>query len=156
MLQRWDKMSKQRIADLAVLIILMILVATYCVDAMRASTDILNLILVLPITVIVLTLCLIQFFLSAPKIYSATVAQDPLSDVLPVIGLFTLYVVTLPWLGFDVGTCLFVGAFLWLHGERRWVWLTGYSISFAFILAIFFSKMLPYPMPLLLLPSGIG
>ena len=152
-------MSKQRIADLAVLIILMILVATYCVDAMRASTDILNLILVLPITVIILILilCLIQFFLSAPKIYSATVDQDPLSDVLPVIGLFTLYVVTLPWLGFDVGTCLFVGAFLWLHGERRWFWLTGYSISFAFILAIFFSKMLPYPMPLLLLlPSGIG
>ena len=148
--------NKHRIADLIVLVVLMILVTTYCIDAVRASTDIVNLILVLPVTVIVLVLCLVQFFLSVPKIRAPSATQDPLTDVLPVIVLFTLYVFTLPWLGFDIGTCLFLGSFLWLHGERRWAWLMGYSISFAFVLAVFFSKMLPYPMPMLLLRTGLG
>ena len=156
MLQQWNKMSKHRMADLIVLIGLMILVIIYCVDAVRASTNLLNLILVLPVTVIVLVLCLIQFFVSAPKTPSTTVVQDPLIDILPVIALFALYVVALPWLGFDIGTCLFLGSFLWMHGERRWVWLLGYSISFAFVLAIFFSKMLPYPMPMMVLRTGLG
>jgi hypothetical protein len=57
-------------------------------------------------------------------------------------------------LGFDVGTTLFVGSFLWLQGERRWYWLAGYSISLGFGLSLFFSAMLPYPMPMLLLQSA--
>ena len=66
------------------------------------------------------------------------------------MGLFSAYVLTLNWLGFDVGTALFVGAFLWLQGERRLRWLVGYSLAFALVLTLFFSRMLPYPMPTLL------
>lgn len=146
--------NKHRIADLLVLLLLAGLVGLYCFDAIRASTSILNLIFVLPVTVIVLILCLFQFVISVPKIRSETDKKEPIADILPVMGLFTGYVVSLHWLGFDVGTCLFLGVFLWLHGERRWPWLLGYSISFAFALSIFFSKMLPYPMPMLLLNSA--
>ena len=64
--------------------------------------------------------------------------------------LFAAYVITLDWLGFDVGTALFVGAFLWMQGERRKTWLVGYSLAFALTLTLFFSRMLPYPMPTLL------
>jgi len=146
--------NKHRIADLLVLLLLASLVAIYCFDAVRASASILNLILVLPVTVIVLVLCLIQFVSSVPKVRSESDMKEPIADILPVVGLFAAYVLSLHWLGFDVGTCLFLGVFLWLHGERRWPWLLGYSISFAFALTIFFSKMLPYPMPMLMLNSA--
>jgi putative tricarboxylic transport membrane protein len=146
--------NKHRIADLLVLLLLASLVALYCYDAVQASSSILNLIFVLPVTVIVLVLCLIQFVISVPKLSSESDKKEPITDVLVVMGLFAAYVITLHWLGFDVGTCLFLGVFLWLHGERRWPWLLGYSISFAFALSIFFSKMLPYPMPMLLLNSA--
>jgi putative tricarboxylic transport membrane protein len=146
--------NKHRFADLLVLLLLAGLVGIYCFDAVRASTSILNLIFVLPVTVIILALCLIQFIVSVPMLRSETEKKEPITDVLPVMGLFSAYVISLHWLGFDVGTCLFLGIFLWLHGERRWPWLLGYSISFAFALSIFFSKMLPYPMPMLLLNTA--
>ena len=151
---RLKNFNKHRMADLLVLLLLASLVVIYCFDAVRASTSILNLILVLPVTVIVLALCLIQFVVSVPKLRSEVEKQEPLSDIFPVAGLFAAYVISLHWLGFDVGTCLFLAVFLWRHGERRWPWLIGYSISYAFALSIFFSKMLPYPMPMLVLNSA--
>jgi len=128
-------------------------VGIYCFDAVRASTDILNLIFVLPVTIIALLLCLIQFFLSVPRLRTESEPPESIADILPVVGLFAIYVISLRWLGFDVGTCLFLGIFLWLQGERRWQWLLGYSISLASALSIFFSKMLPYSMPMLILDT---
>ena len=54
-------MNKYRVSDLVVLVALASLVILYGLDAYRASSDVLNLILVLPVIAIVLTLCLIQF-----------------------------------------------------------------------------------------------
>ena len=146
--------DRNRLADLLVLGILAGLAATYCIDAYRASSHILNLILVLPVTVIVLVLCTIQFILAVPRVREPDTSADPVKDVLPVMALFTFYVVTLEWLGFDVGTFLFIGAFLWWHGERRWQWVIGYALAFSMSMALFFSKMLPYPMPMLILESA--
>lgn len=154
MIGQSENFNKHRIADLLVLLLLASLVAIYCFDAVNASTSILNLIFVLPVTVIVLALCMIQFVVGVPKLRSETDKKEPISDILPVVGLFAAYVISLHWLGFDVGTFLFLAVFLWLHGERRWPWLLGYSISFAFSLSIFFSMMLPYPMPMLILHSA--
>ncbi len=130
------------------------LVTMYCIDAMTASMSILNLVLVLPVSAAVLLLCAIQFFTSVPKIRQDVVDVEPAMDIVPVVSLFTIYVTSLPLLGFDIGTLLFNGIFLWFHGERRWRWLIGYSLSIAFTLSLFFSKMLPYPMPMLLLDSA--
>jgi hypothetical protein len=117
----------------------------------------LNLILVLPLSVIVFVLCSVQFILNVPRVRSAVEheepesAEPPLADVLPVASLFAAYILTLRWLGFDVGTCIFIAGFLWLQGERRWPWLLGYSFGFAFAIAEFFARMLPYAMPMLVL-----
>jgi hypothetical protein len=143
--------NKQRAADLIVLLLLGGAVGYYCYDAIRASTDILNLILVLPVALVVLGLCAIQFFFSIRGVRPAE--AEAATDILPVVILFALYVLSLDWLGFDIGTCLFIGAFLWLNGERRLPWLLAYPIAFAFVLTVFFSLMLPYPMPMLLLGS---
>ena len=154
MFEQSKNFNKHRIADLLVLLLLASLVFIYCVDTVRASTSILNLIFVLPLTVIVLVLCLIQFVVNVPKLQSETDKKEPIMDILPVVGLFAAYVISLHWLGFAVGTSLFLAVFLWLHGERRWPWVIGHSIGIAFALSIFFSKMLPYPMPMLILNSA--
>ena len=147
-------MNKSRTADFIVLLVLASLVTAYGIDSYRASTEILNLIMVLPLTIIVLVLCLMQFVVEWGDSTTDTPARERIGDVGPVIGLFAVYVLTLNWLGFDVGTALFVAAFLWLQGERRLPWLLGYSIALAFGLASFFSAMLPYPMPMLVLSTA--
>ena len=147
------KINKSRAADLVVLLVLASLVTAYGIDSYSASTEILNLILVLPLTIIVLVLCLIQFVVEL-RDSTSTPARENIADVAPVIGLFAVYVLSLNWLGFDVGTVLFVAAYLWLQGERRLPWLLGYSIALGFALALFFSAMLPYPMPMLVLSTA--
>lgn len=137
-----------------VLLVLAGLVMLYGFDTYRASSDVLNLILVLPVIAIVLALCLVQFVIEMRDGKAEAPARESVGDVAPVIGLFAAYVLSLHWLGFDIGTMLFVATFLWLQGERRWQWLIGYSVSLSFGLAMFFSAMLPYPMPMLILQSA--
>lgn len=151
MAERSRESNRRQVADLVVLLILAGLVCIYCVDTVRASTNVLNLIFVLPITVIVLALCLVEFLAGAPKSIPTEPERESVTQVLPVIALFAAYVVSLQWLGFDVGTFVFLAAFLRLHGEQRVAWLLAYAISIAFLLSVFFSNMLPYPMPMLLL-----
>jgi putative tricarboxylic transport membrane protein len=143
-----------RVSDCIVLLVLAGLVVLYGYDAYSASADILNLILVIPVIATVLVLCIAQFVVELRQVNTETPVRDSIVDVAPVIGLFAFYVLTLEWLGFDIGTAVFVGAFLWLQGERRTRWLFAYSISLGFGLAMFFSAMLPYPMPMLILQTA--
>lgn len=145
-----NRADTKRRADVAMLVLLAGASALYCYDAVRASTHIYNLILVAPLTILVLILCIVEYVAGLRTPVTGQAPADPVTGVLPVMGLFTFYVLTLNWLGFDVGTALFVGAFLWMQGERRIPWLVGYSLAFALTLTLFFSKMLPYPMPMLL------
>ncbi len=146
-------LSGNQIADLVVLIVLAVLVVAYYLEARSASAHILNLILILPVTGLTLLLCLIQFIRQILDRSTEAVSVESVKSVLPVISLFVGYTLTLPWLGFDVGTALFIAVFLWLHGERRLVWVFGYSLSFASLVSLFFTAMLPYPIPMLIFPS---
>lgn len=184
--------ATRRGADLTVLAVLVAFVIVYCADAVRASTDVLNLILVLPVSVVVLVLCAVQFVLSAaaPRETGGRdrdAAEPPANESRPApevagavpgtsgaplrtrpeargeigvaaelygAGLFAVYVLTLPWLGFDLGTALFLAVFLRMRGERRWTWLAAYSIAFALALSFTFSRLLPYEMPLRLLGAA--
>lgn len=142
---------RHKMADLSVLVTLAGIVIWYCWDAFTASSHILNLMLILPVTIIVLLLCLVEFVSQLYVERLPSEQSEPIVTIIPVVALFTSYVLTLPWLGFDVGTFLFVGLFLWSHGERRIQWTIGYAICFAALMAFFFSTMLPYPMPMLIL-----
>ena len=79
---------------------------------------------------------------------------EPIRNVVPAMGLFAGYVLSLNWLGFDVGTFAFVVLFSRIYGECRWRWALGYGISLATLLSAFFSSMLPYRMPMLIFPTG--
>lgn len=148
------KLTRHQKADVFVLLSLAGLVIWYLFDAYQASNHFANLILILPVSIVVLVLCGIEFISQLRGSHEPPPDLDPIASMLPVILLFITFVVTLEWLGFDVGTCLFIVAFLWLHGERRIVWIVGYSITFALLMSLFFSKMLPYPMPMLILPTA--
>jgi len=141
-------------ADLLVLLLLLGLVAMYGIDAVRASTHILNLILVLPVMIVIAVLCAAQFVIDLKDFRQAPPPREPVRQVLPVMLLFAAYVLSLQWLGFDVGTFAFLCIFLWLHGERRLRWLLAYSICFAAVTTLLFAYMLPYPMPMLIFDTA--
>lgn len=161
-----NQLHKHQIADFCLIIVLATLAIAYFFDAYRASSEILNMILILPVTFLLLTLCLIEFitqYVNCSHVQNepAELSEnddykdlEPLSTVAPVIGLFVAYVLTLEWLGFDFGTFLFVSLFLRVHGEKRWLWVIGYSFAFALATSVFFSAMLPYPMPMLILETA--
>ena len=139
--------------DIAVLAMLILFTSWYLYDSYTASTHIMNLILVLPLACIIIALCTFELIQQFIKPLAPPDDLESISSVAPVMALFAAYVLSLKWLGFDVGTFLFIAVFLWLHGEKRIQWVLAYSIVFAAITAVFFSKMLPYPMPMLLLPT---
>ena len=147
------RFSSHQVADLSVLCSLFCLVLWYLWDAYSASNEVLNLILILPVTLIVLVLCAVEFFSRISQRNVEQPALDPARSIVPVVTLFSSYVITLPWLGFDVGTFLFISLFLWFHGERRWQWVLGYGLCASTLMSLFFSAMLPYPMPMLLMAT---
>jgi len=149
-----QKHLARRNADVIILSGIAVLVGLYLYDAVRASKQILNLIFVLPVGIIVLLLCVVQMGVSVTCTDHQEKSDEPFNSVLPAMALFAGYVLSLAWLGFDFGTSLFIGMFLWRQGERRWPWLVGYSVFFGFLLSFFFARMLPYPMPMLLLDSA--
>jgi len=148
------KFEKRMLADLLVVLGLAGFVVWYLLEAWGASGKTENLILILPISVITLVLCALELFQQLRQgVTQEHQNREAVSSVLPVMALFAGYVIALEWLGFDLATVIFVAAFLALQGERRAPWLVGYSVCFGMLVALFFSNMLPYPMPMSLLPT---
>ncbi|MBD3897961.1 tripartite tricarboxylate transporter TctB family protein [Halomonas sp. ML-15] len=138
--------------DLLVLMALAGFTLWYLFDAIRVSSAVQNLLLILPLALIVLTIVLLELVVRLRKgTLLARPEDEPLRQTLPVVGLFAAYVISLETLGFDVATVLFIAAFLVLKGERNWLLLGGYSLAFGFGVAFFFALMLPYPMHMLIL-----
>ena len=148
-----DAKKAHMFADLFVTFIIAGIVTWYLIDAYTASSHIINLILVLPISLMVLALCIVEIIKQIKNKEEPTEKPEPVMTVIPVICLFTLYIASLAWLGFDVGTSLFIAAFLWLHGERRIIWILGLRYCVWFFGGAVFSAMLPYQMPMLILPG---
>jgi len=77
--------------------------------------------------------------------------REPVSwKTLGLLGAFAVYVALLDTIGFDIASVLFIGAALWIQGERRWPLLLVYTPAFALGAVWGFKKMLPYPMPTML------
>jgi putative tricarboxylic transport membrane protein len=148
-----NRLTASQIADFAVLICLALLVIGYLIHVLSVSTHILNIILVVPVSVTVLVLCLIEFIVQCRCTPTVSPQQEPVGSVIAVMGLFIGYVLSLPWLGFDLGTVIFIGAFLSIYGEKRWHWILAYAVVFGFLVALLFSSLLPYPMPMSILPT---
>lgn len=139
----------------------------YLLDAVSASLNIHNLLLVAPLSVVALCLCLVilpQCFRRAGEVEAQPSAPGPhgasalgslsLRKLAPVGGLVValgLYVSLLDVIGFDVATWLFVLATMVICGERRWLPLALYPLLASLILIGAFRALLPYPMHTLVL-----
>src|SRR3546814_1724692 len=104
----------------------------YLADAWTASGSLRNPVLLLPVGALSLMLCalvvvdVVRRARAAPEAVSqeespAPVGQSFIDRYKPAVlmALFALYVMTLPWLGFDVGSAVFVAAALVMDGEDR-------------------------------------
>jgi putative tricarboxylic transport membrane protein len=147
------KKIQKDIGHVLMLLVLSGFTIWYLSDAIRASFTTPNLLLILPVAIAVLVLCAAELIISTyKKELFAPVEDEPVKEILPIIVLFGAYVLTLPWLGFDLGTILFVAIFLRMKQEQSWFWVLGYSVTFGIAIALFFAFMLPYPMPMTFLP----
>lgn len=148
--------NKRDYGDLLVLMALTGFTLWYLLDAIRVSSSVQNLLLILPLSIVVLVIVALEVGLRLKRgtlLMREESEGEPLHRTLPVVGLFAAYVLSLETLGFDVATVLFIATFLVMKGERHWPLLGGYSLAFGFGVAFFFAQMLPYPMHMLILPG---
>lgn len=147
---------------LALVLFFAAITVAYLADAWAASAKFKNLVLVLPASVLSLFLCIVVAWSAfrseadagdMPSARDEAAATSFLEKFRPAVlmVLFALYVLTLPWFGFDVGSAIFVAAALLIDGERRVLILLAVSIVFAFAATFIFGWLLPYPMPLLIM-----
>jgi hypothetical protein len=135
----------------------------YWFDARSASSNVQNLLLIQPAAILALALCAAIAYGAvtverdgpavAPPESAATAApavrKREWRGVL-VAGLLGVHVVAIIPLGFDVATFAFLAAAMYLLGERRPVFLLGYSAVLAVALSYGFKVMLSVPVPTLL------
>lgn len=146
-------LSLDKRVNFGVLLAVTLFVLWYLYDAYKASADIENLILICPIAVITLSLCVAEFIRYLREEETQNDKKESIRDVLPAMVIFTGYILSLEFLGFDIGTTLFTAIFLKVHGEKNWKKILIYSVIFGFLVPYFFSQMLPYPMPMSILPT---
>lgn len=145
-------LSKEKLANSIVILCLATFVLWYAFDTHKASSSLDNIILVIPVAAITLCLCIYEFF-TQKDINKEEEPKDDFFSVIKAMSLFFIYILTLEYLGFDLGTIIFMAVFLYLHSEKRIVWVLAYSLVYGFVISYFFSQMLPYPMPMMFLPT---
>lgn len=150
-------------------------ICLYLVDSINASSRVGNLVLILPASILGLVLCLIVLVsvirtawrgasrpesdlpLSAERsadsddgaeVSASEEATTMLERFRPMVmlALFAIYVLLIPYLGMDGSSALFLAAALFVNGERRLIFILGYSIIFAAIATYLFKSILPYPL----------
>ena len=137
----------------------------YLLDTVQASRRVENLIFVVPLATFTLVMCAVGVVRAVfPRREPApAAAQDtgtgepsggtpakaaPLTAVTAALmAAFGVYVAVMDTIGFDIASLLFLGAALWIQGERRWPLLLVYTPLFALGVTWGFKQMLPYPMP---------
>jgi len=146
-------LSLDKRVNFGVLMAITLFVLWYLYDTYKASSNIENLILIGPIAVVTLGLSVAEFIRYLREEEVQNDKKESIRDVLPAMVIFTGYILSLEFLGFDIGTTLFTAIFLKVHGEKNWKMILIYSILFGFLVPYFFSLMLPYPMPMSILPT---
>lgn len=73
--------------------------------------------------------------------------QD-LKVLLGSIAAIALYVLAVGWLGFFLSTALFLGAFAWIGGFRRLVWVLAIAFSGALLTLVLFMRVAYVSLPL--------
>lgn len=153
-------MSKKNLCiELGLIAFFLVITGLYLQDTYKASARTENLLLILPAAVVVISLSLwilvrtLLIYTKGLRQEGKTSSEQKQKNKVSIVGamsILAVFVLVMDWIGFDVATFLFMIAMMWLQGERRWYWLGPFSLVFAFLVALFFEYMVPYPMPMLL------
>ena len=117
--------------------------AAYLVDAYLASSRLHNLILLVPLVGFVILLAIgvtIAHFRGGGR--DETVEDDDAlaeqggsslsaAHIAALMASLVLYACLAPYIGFDLASAIFIAACLVIQGERRWVFVSVYSVLFA-------------------------
>lgn len=133
-------------------------VTWYLSTATIASATFSNLILIAPVSAAAILLLLYIGWKEVARPSSQTEPQTNASasrfrsgsirTIAALMGLFALFVAAIPYLGFDVSTFFFIGATLWLLGERRVLFSLTLAVAISAALSIAALTLLTFPMPL--------
>jgi hypothetical protein len=74
-----------------------------------------------------------------------------LGRVFALMGTFAAFALTLEWVGFDIGTFVFMVVGLFICGERNWLLNIGFSAAFTLFIVWGYGAITPFPFPLTLL-----
>lgn len=141
--QRWWLID---LGDMVFALLIIGFGAWYLADALRASRAFQSLILIWPLSLFLfVTSALVIATAIRPD--AAPHQQTPTQRrprvgwrTLALMTLFTLYVATLPVLGFDGGTALFCAACLLVQGERNLVAVAGFAVGVGLLMGFIMSR----------------
>jgi len=127
-------------------------------DVYRASSSVENILMIFPIGIITIILFVIAVSVLVRKITKHNLTKDGAVQVfgrkeLKIVismTIYFLYSIAIIYIGFDIGTFLFIVAMLLLQGERSILKLILFPFIFSVLVSFFFSLMIPYPMPMFL------
>jgi hypothetical protein len=135
---------------------ILVLALAYLYDAYSGSARIHNLIMLVPMTLLVVVLCVIIFLkeFTGPAISVSNDGREASSETsqgsIPALTLETgmggasagavasmmaallVYAGLTPWIGFDLTSVAFMIFCLWVQGEKRPIVLVGFSVVYAF------------------------
>jgi hypothetical protein len=161
------------VGHIGFLLLAAILVRAYLYDVIQASSRLENLILIVPVSTIVLLLCV---GLIVAEIFTAThrsrvdrstptpqYSSDESQSRSPsywhlfdayrkglVMAVFTIYVLSLMLIPVDLATFLFLAGCIYILGERSVIFLILYPALFSGSVTVLFTRLLPYPIETLL------
>jgi len=130
-------------------------------DAWQSQADVENLIMIVPAAIAALAFyvaILVGCFRVVGREDDAVSQRAPLragmgAKIAGTMALLIAYVVTGPWIGFDVTSFGYILAMLLFLGERRWLVLLLVPTLFCVLAVYCFGTILGTPLPLLLVPD---
>ncbi len=133
----------------------------YALDAYAAQSKIQNMLLIAPASAIVIVFVALIFLSEIRSIVHGTDAvvsdeepgqtfQQRYGTLCASIGM-TVYVIAMPFVGFDVATVLFIAASMVMQGARNWAAILIFSLIVGLLPVWALENVLSIPVPTLLL-----
>lgn len=89
-----------------------------------------------------------------PKRFAFQVTSGGTRSVIG-LALVLVYFIIIPYLGFLISSFLLFASLMWLCGERRPVWIVGFSSVIPLLILLFFQELFQIPLPKLGLLEGV-
>jgi putative tricarboxylic transport membrane protein len=150
--------------------VILAFLAWYLADASVASPTFSNLILIAPVGAVAIVLAIL---IGALEIFGhravarairlervertehgpSRFRSGSIRSIMLLMGSFALFVSAIPYLGFDIGSFVFIAATLWLLGERRILFILVVALCVSAAISLAALTLVTVPVPLQIAPA---